>query len=126
MHCCASSAAKVEALIPWTRDPSGRRQSQQKSEFRRTTDLPCRTRFCVGGGAAAEDGGVILIHRHCEPTGRANARPMTGSAKQSTALRNAVWIASSLCSSQQSGKNPSYGPRPNRPTDLPARLDDNF
>src|SRR5216684_4768286 len=22
-------------------------------------------------------------HRHCEPTGRANARPMTGSAKQS-------------------------------------------
>src|ERR1700736_3642152 len=41
MHCCASSAAKEEALIPWTRDPSGRRQSQQKSEFRRTTDLPC-------------------------------------------------------------------------------------
>src|SRR5712672_1226940 len=24
-------------------------------------------------------------HRHCEPTGRANARPMTGSAKQSIA-----------------------------------------
>src|SRR5439155_20784892 len=24
-----------------------------------------------------------LPHRHCEPTGRANARPMTGSAKQS-------------------------------------------
>src|SRR5258706_11504133 len=24
-------------------------------------------------------------NRHCEPTGRANARPMTGSAKQSTA-----------------------------------------
>src|SRR6266436_7119042 len=24
--------------------------------------------------------------RHCEPTGRANARPMTGSAKQSSAL----------------------------------------
>ncbi len=22
------------------------------------------------------------VHRHCEPTGRANARPMTGSAKQ--------------------------------------------
>src|SRR5260370_35842573 len=41
MHCCASSAAKEEALIPWTRDPSGRLQSQQKSEFRRTTDLPC-------------------------------------------------------------------------------------
>src|SRR5437762_2850257 len=25
--------------------------------------------------------------RHCEPTGRANARPMTGSAKQSILLR---------------------------------------
>src|SRR5258705_10760398 len=39
MHCCASSAAKEEALIPWTRDPSGRLQSRKKSEFRRTTDL---------------------------------------------------------------------------------------
>src|SRR5450432_4053389 len=28
---------------------------------------------------------LLLLHlnRHCEPTGRANARPMTGSAKQS-------------------------------------------
>src|ERR1039458_1556451 len=26
---------------------------------------------------------LIRINRHCEPTGRANARPMTGSAKQS-------------------------------------------
>jgi hypothetical protein len=25
----------------------------------------------------------VTILRHCEPTGRANARPMTGSAKQS-------------------------------------------
>src|SRR6267154_5441209 len=41
MHCCASSAAKEEALIPWKRDPSGRPQSRQKSEFQRTTDLPC-------------------------------------------------------------------------------------
>src|SRR6266851_1840256 len=40
MHCCASSAAREETLIPWTSDPSGRRQSQQKSEFQRTTDLP--------------------------------------------------------------------------------------
>src|ERR1700694_1676953 len=37
--------------------------------------------------------------RHCEPTGRANARPMTGSAKQSTAAKK-DWIASSLRSSQ--------------------------
>ena len=38
--------------------------------------------------------------RHCEPTGRANARPMTGSAKQSIPQRGDRWIASSLCSSQ--------------------------
>jgi hypothetical protein len=28
---------------------------------------------------------IQLQDRHCEPTGRANARPMTGSAKQSIA-----------------------------------------
>jgi hypothetical protein len=33
--------------------------------------------------------------RHCEPTGRANARPMTGSAKQSMDA-GSVWIASLL------------------------------
>jgi hypothetical protein len=33
--------------------------------------------------------------RHCEPTGRANARPMTGSAKQSMPTKQ-EWIASSL------------------------------
>src|SRR5438105_265583 len=27
---------------------------------------------------------AFLLFRHCEPTGRTNARPMTGSAKQST------------------------------------------
>jgi hypothetical protein len=40
--------------------------------------------------------------RHCEPTGRANARPMTGSTKQSISQQKAsrsrkkVWIASWL------------------------------
>src|SRR5438132_1678132 len=33
--------------------------------------------------------------RHCEPPGRANARPMTGSAKQSMARHAEIWIASS-------------------------------
>jgi hypothetical protein len=37
-----------------------------------------------------------LYQRHCEPTGRANARPMTGSAKQSIAQQKEGWIASSL------------------------------
>jgi hypothetical protein len=45
MHRCTSSAAKEEAPIPWTRDPSGRPQSQQKSEFQRTTD-----RVTLAGG----------------------------------------------------------------------------
>jgi hypothetical protein len=36
-----------------------------------------------------------LEQRHCEPTGRSNARPMTGSAKQSRAAKK-DWIASSL------------------------------
>jgi hypothetical protein len=31
--------------------------------------------------------GSAASARHCEPTGRANARPMTGSAKQSTRLQ---------------------------------------
>ena len=42
-----------------------------------------------------------LVNMHnCEPTGRAIARPMTGSAKQSKAA-NRDWIASSLRSSQR-------------------------
>jgi len=35
-------------------------------------------------------------NRDCEPTGRANARPMTGSAKQSISPHKEEWIASSL------------------------------
>src|SRR5258708_15419848 len=36
------------------------------------------------------------FQRHCEPTGRANARPMTGSAKQSIEPHVKTRIASSL------------------------------
>jgi hypothetical protein len=36
-----------------------------------------------------------MFPRRCEPTGRANARPMTGSAKQSICPLAARWIASS-------------------------------
>src|SRR5260370_42047317 len=62
MHCCASSAAKEEALIPWTRDPSGRLQSRQKSEFRRTTDLPCHV-STVQIGARSGKTGSSSIYR---------------------------------------------------------------
>src|SRR5258707_13378872 len=56
MHCCASSAAREEALIPWTSDPSGRRQSQQKNEFRRTTDLPCHANTVQIGACSGKIG----------------------------------------------------------------------
>src|ERR1700694_3003788 len=39
-------------------------------------------------------------NRHFEPTGTANARPMTGSAKQSRVRIQLLWIASSLRFSQ--------------------------
>jgi hypothetical protein len=38
-------------------------------------------------GTTKEDSIVKQQSRHCEPTGRANARPMTGSAKQSISRR---------------------------------------
>jgi hypothetical protein len=41
-----------------------------------------------------------VLDRHCAPTGRANARPMTGSANQSKVWIRQFWIASSLRSSQ--------------------------
>jgi hypothetical protein len=35
------------------------------------------------------------VRLDCDPTGRANARPMTGFAKQSIARQAEAWIASS-------------------------------
>jgi hypothetical protein len=43
-------------------------------------------RFINGSGAWRGEVANVYLElerRHCEPTGRANARPMTGSAKQS-------------------------------------------
>jgi hypothetical protein len=37
----------------------------------------------------------VSLIRYCEPPGRANARPMTDSTKQSIFLRIKLWIASS-------------------------------
>jgi hypothetical protein len=36
-------------------------------------------------------------YRHCEPTGRANARPMTGSAKQSSQAAKKPLDCSAAC-----------------------------
>src|SRR5690242_12588162 len=49
-----------------------------------------------GANAKSHEYGVRRFDRHCEPTGRAYARPMTGSAKQSIPEFAAIWIASSL------------------------------
>jgi hypothetical protein len=38
----------------------------------------------------------IWLNRHCEPTGRANARPMTGSTKQSISTHDSTMDASYL------------------------------
>src|SRR6267142_6300763 len=62
MHCCASSAAKEEALIPWKRNPSGRLQSQQKSEFRRTTDLPCHANTVQIGARSGKIGSSSIYN----------------------------------------------------------------
>src|SRR5438445_437183 len=39
---------------------------------------------------------VVPLSRHCEPTGRANARPMTGSAKQYSCGRLRIEIMARL------------------------------
>jgi hypothetical protein len=65
--------------------------------------LPFKLIFFVlvdGWSAVADSFGAKLwvyfglcgdgLYRHCEPTGRANARPMTGSAKQSIQARRTI------------------------------------
>src|ERR1700744_2263030 len=55
-----------------------------------------RERYCIGSGPshAKTVGRIALQDRHCEPPGRANARPMTAPAKQSS-FSLGLWIASS-------------------------------
>src|SRR5450756_3002083 len=62
--------------------------------FKGTAAPASRNITSCGYGARLKAGttGVFVVqfnfkqlNRHCEPTGRANARPMTGSAKQSIA-----------------------------------------
>src|SRR6266436_8547578 len=51
-----------------------------------------RTRMCI---RELFEICIGSLTRHCEPPGRANARPMTGSAKQSISQLAETWIASS-------------------------------
>src|SRR5258708_2237354 len=53
-----------------------------------------RVREPRNGGVFLNLEGNIRISRHCEPTGRAKRRPMTGSAKQSIPQWKKEWIAS--------------------------------
>src|SRR6266851_2746948 len=66
MRYCALSAAREGVRIPWTRGPSGRLQSREKSEFRRRTDptvsrriralspTPCRSHKIAPGFSAKQ------------------------------------------------------------------------
>src|SRR6266702_8887948 len=75
-----------------------------RPRVQRAPGLPCALYF-FGGSEVDANLGLLMpreygltscsylkmesevSHRHCEPTGRANARPMTGSAKQSISPR---------------------------------------
>src|ERR1700689_3007754 len=74
-----------------------------RPRVQRAPGLPCALlllageRFASLGQSLSRECGV-MSRRHCEPTGRANARPMTGSAKQSRAAYGALdcFVASLL------------------------------
>src|SRR6476659_1594861 len=94
-----SQTAKDDALIfpppLWGRVLEGGEPQGRCSWLPPSPALPLK------GGESAPSASRIVVsisnsqgNRHCEPTGRAEARPMTGSAKQSIGQQE--WIASSL------------------------------
>src|ERR1700738_2417537 len=65
--------------------------NMQSAVFKMVSCQP-QPALCCGFGRGTSDRGpngfqLYATYRHCEPTGRANARPMTGSAKQSRPQR---------------------------------------
>jgi hypothetical protein len=67
---------------------NGSRERAPDDRLREAIHLSaCRAMDCFVASASRKDrerAARIPPHRHCEPTGRAYARPMTGSAKQSS------------------------------------------
>src|SRR5260370_31029771 len=82
MGYCALPGAREGVRIPWTRDPSGRLQSQQKNELRRTTDLPCHASTVQIGAPSGKTLVRSIFHN-------------TGSAKQKKAAIAALKLAPS-------------------------------
>src|SRR6266704_6905311 len=62
------------------KEPRSLRQPGRDRRFKCSEEIAEERRPADAGHAA-----VVTFGRHCEPTGRANARPTTGSAKQSSA-----------------------------------------
>ena len=57
---------------------------------------------CLRGRDVCREGRISdsVIRRHCEPTGRANARPMTGAAPPDDKLREAIQLS---CNNKKGG-----------------------
>src|ERR1700690_3292682 len=78
-----SNSGKIIALRPSLRGARRRSnpsRNKKKERIASSLSLLAKTASCVPDSIFKQPGQT----RHCEPTGRANARPMTGSAKQST------------------------------------------
>src|SRR6185437_10636936 len=86
--------------MPWVVKECGRRGATGGFSFSFVTEVLGQKRIAAAlyreERANCQMGQSLKYPRHCEPTGRANARPMTGSAKQSISELAEAWIASSL------------------------------
>ena len=86
----SGTAAQQKDRIASARAPKNKQMSKAliKSSFLRASHA--ERLDCFGARAPRNDGvrSPPSSPHHCEPTGRANARPMTGSAKQSRSHEN--------------------------------------
>ena len=94
---CCRTKLDCFAALAMTETKKGRDHSRPFVGFVRALELPLRTIRIRGHLTYV---GWLMQRqflRHCEPTGRANARPMTGSAKQSILFASrTIWIASAF------------------------------
>ncbi len=79
------------AATAWAKPPSAGVGRDSYSNFKQPADFAFRS----------EPGDPPW--RHCEPPGRANARPMTGSAKQTSRAADGCWIASAYAQGRVGG-----------------------
>src|SRR5437667_7624248 len=99
---------RIALAKPDRRQP---RHQSRKPERRQSGFIEAGRAFEIANadGDVVDHGYTWSFYRHCEPTGRANARPMTGSAKQSSFVF-VTWIASSRSLSSGPPKAGPVGP----------------